>query len=56
MSENPQEHEPAEVQVPTTDEVEAAKWYTIGFLIVLGVFSIGAIWIMIRLAMFFLKP
>ena len=42
-----------ELQVPTSSEVEAAKWYTIGFLIVLGVFTIGAVWIMISLAMHF---
>jgi len=55
MSEEPQQPESSETQVPTTDEVEAAKWYTIGFLIVLGVFTIGGIWIMISLAVYFFR-
>jgi len=47
------EYKSPEIQVPMAEEVEAAKWYTIGFLLVMGVFTIGTIWIMISLAMHF---
>ena len=55
MSDEPQQPQTSEKQVPTTDEVEAAKWYTIGFLIVLCVFTIGGILVMIKLAAYFLR-